>query len=195
MHFVSDESVVQSGFEVFYISGKCSLPYNFTKWGVGHKRSAMFFWQNLQFVSFRRNWKMLIIFLRNYFDPYLKLSLLSLERCRLLTFARTILKDCIICCWSCIAYSLSCHETASDANYWTIRKLLIAKIRNTLCLQEFAPAWRFPLTQYVFVDIFNFLSTAFACCSKPPSRYDYRNAFYPKTQQCDQGLGWTKIMQ
>ena len=40
------------------------------------------------------------------------------------------------------------------------------------------------------VDIWLF-SIEFAACSKPPSNDDYRKAFYPKTQQCHQGVGWT----
>ena len=34
---------------------------------------------------------------------------------------------------------------------------------------------------------FEFMSTKFAACSKPPSRDNYRKASYPRTQQRDQG--------
>ena len=38
---------------------------------------------------------------------------------------------------------------------------------------------------------FDFLPRKFAACSKPPSRDNYRKASYPRTQQGDQGTGWT----
>ena len=38
-------------------------------------------------------------------------------------------------------------------------------------------------------DFFEFLSTEFAACSKPPSKNNHRKGSYPKTQQCDQGAG------
>ena len=45
------------------------------------------------------------------------------------------------------------------------------------------------------VDFFEFLSTKFAACSKPPSRDNHRKASYPRMQQRDQGAGWTQIMR
>ena len=47
----------------------------------------------------------------------------------------------------------------------------------------------------VSVDFFEFLTTEFAACSKPPSRDDHRKASYPRTQQRDQSRGWTQIMR
>ena len=38
---------------------------------------------------------------------------------------------------------------------------------------------------------FDFFPRKFAACSKPPSRDNYRKASYPRTQQRDQGAGWT----
>ena len=45
------------------------------------------------------------------------------------------------------------------------------------------------------VDFFEFLSTEFAACSKPPSRDNHRQVSHPKTQQRDQGMGCTQIMR
>ena len=39
------------------------------------------------------------------------------------------------------------------------------------------------------VDFFEFFSTEFAACSKPPSRDNPRKASYLRTQQRDQGAG------
>ena len=47
----------------------------------------------------------------------------------------------------CIAYLLSCHQTASDTNYWTIRTLFIAIISS--CLEESVPASEFPMFLWV----------------------------------------------
>ena len=38
---------------------------------------------------------------------------------------------------------------------------------------------------------FDFFPRKFAACLKPPSRDNYRKASYPRTQQRDQGAGWT----
>ena len=38
---------------------------------------------------------------------------------------------------------------------------------------------------------FDFFPRKFAACSKPPSRDNYRKASYSRTQQRDQGAGWT----
>ena len=38
------------------------------------------------------------------------------------------------------------------------------------------------------VDFFEFLSTKFAACSKPPSRDNHRKASYPRTQQRDHSI-------
>ena len=47
----------------------------------------------------------------------------------------------------------------------------------------------------VHVDFFKFFSIEFAACSKPPSRDNHRKASYPKTQQRDQGAGWTHMIR
>ena len=41
------------------------------------------------------------------------------------------------------------------------------------------------------VDHFPSFPRKFAACSKPPSRDNYRKASYPRTQQRDQGGGWS----
>ena len=77
---------------------------------------------------------------------------------------------------SASSYLFSCHRTASDANYWTIRTLFIAM--TTLC----SCAWRNPLLLRSFqwsnipVHFFEFLSTKFTVCSKPPSRDNHHKA-------------------
>ena len=38
---------------------------------------------------------------------------------------------------------------------------------------------------------FDFFPRKFAACLKPPSRDNHRKASYPRTQQRDQGAGWT----
>ena len=52
-----------------------------------------------------------------------------------------------------------------------------------------------PLRSWPFSKLscwrFNFFPRKFAACSKPPSRDNYRKASYPRTQQRDQGAGWT----
>ena len=52
-----------------------------------------------------------------------------------------------------------------------------------------------PLRSWPFSTLscwrFDFFSRKFAACSKPPSRDNYRKASYPRTQQRDQGGGWT----
>ena len=56
--------------------------------------------------------------------------------------------------------------------------------------------WRNPLLLKSFqwsnisVGVFEFLFFEFAACSKPPSRDNYRKAFYPTTQLRDQKAGW-----
>ena len=47
----------------------------------------------------------------------------------------------------------------------------------------------------VSVDFFEFLFTKFDAYSKPPSRDIYRKGSYPRTQQRNQGAGWTQIMR
>ena len=76
------------------------------------------------------------------------------------------------------AYLSSCHRTVSDANCWTLRTLFISM--TTPRLEEFSPALEFPLISNVSVDFFEFLPTEFAACSKPPSKDNYRKAFYPR---------------
>ena len=41
------------------------------------------------------------------------------------------------------------------------------------------------------VNFFEFLSTEFAACSKPPIRDNHCKAFYPRMQQRDQDADWT----
>ena len=52
-----------------------------------------------------------------------------------------------------------------------------------------------PLSSWPFSKLscgrFDFFPRKFAACSKPPSRDNYRKASYPRTQQRDQGAGWT----
>ena len=49
---------------------------------------------------------------------------------------------------------------------------------------ESIPAEQFPIP----VDLFKFLSTEFAACSKTPSTdNNHRKASYPRTQERDQG--------
>ena len=52
-----------------------------------------------------------------------------------------------------------------------------------------------PLRSWPFSKLscwhFDFFPRKFATCSKPPSRDNYRKASYPRTQQRDQGAGWT----
>ena len=45
------------------------------------------------------------------------------------------------------------------------------------------------------VDFFELVLTEFAACLKPPSRDNYCEASYPRTQQRDQDEGWTQIMR
>ena len=57
--------------------------------------------------------------------------------------------------------------------------------------------WRnpHPLRSWPFSKLscwrFDFFLRKFAACSKPPSSDNYRKASYPRTQQRDQGAGWT----
>ena len=52
-----------------------------------------------------------------------------------------------------------------------------------------------PLRSWPFSKLscwrFDIFPSKFAACSKPPSRDNYRKASYPRTQQRDQGAGWT----
>ena len=59
---------------------------------------------------------------------------------------------------------------------------ITARLENPHLLRNFP--W-----SNVPVDFFEFLSTKFAACSKPPSRDNHRKASYPRTQQRDQGAG------
>ena len=94
------------------------------------------------------------------------------------------LKSILFCC--CCAYLSYCHQTASDAKYWTIRALFIAV--TTSRLEESAPLRSFQWSN-VPVDFFELLSTEFAACSKSQSRDNHRKASYPRTQQRDQDAG------
>ena len=60
--------------------------------------------------------------------------------------------------------------------------LCFGRIRTRLGVDHFSKlsCWRF-----------DFFPRKFAACSKPPSRDNYRKASYPRTQQRDQGAGWT----
>ena len=63
----------------------------------------------------------------------------------------------------CSAYLSSCHLRASDAKYRTIR--------NDFSLQLLLRAWRIPHLLRSFqrsCDFFEFLSTGYAACLKPP---------------------------
>ena len=83
---------------------------------------------------------------------------------------------------------LICHRTASNDYYWTIHTLFIAV--TTSCFEESA----LKCFQWSKVPV-DFLSTKFTACSKLPSRDNNPKASYPRTQQRDQGAGWTKIKQ
>ena len=52
-----------------------------------------------------------------------------------------------------------------------------------------------PLRSWPFSKLscwrFDFFPRKFAACSKPPSRDNHRKASHPRTQQRDQGAGWT----
>ena len=68
-------------------------------------------------------------------------------------------------------------------------------------LQWLLRGWRNPHLLRSFqwsnvpVNFFKFLSTKFAAGLKPPSRDNYRKTSYPRTQQRDQGAGWTQIIR
>ena len=79
------------------------------------------------------------------------------------------------CC--CSAYISYCHQTASDANllddphtFHCSDYFVVGGICTCLGVSD------------VPVDFFEFLSTEFAACSKPPSRDNYRKASYPRAQ-------------
>ena len=95
---------------------------------------------------------------------------------------------CNYCC--CSAY-LSCHRTASGANWWTISKLLNAI--NTSCLDQSCMLWIFQWFN-IPVGFFEFLSMEFVACSKPPSRDSHCKSSYPRTHQRDQNGGLTQII-
>ena len=61
--------------------------------------------------------------------------------------------------------------------------LCLGRIRTRLVVDHFPS---FP------VDVFDFFPLKFAACSKSPSRDNYRKASFPRTQQRDQGVGWTQ---
>ena len=84
-------------------------------------------------------------------------------------------QSCLSCC--CCACLSSCHLTASDANYWTIRTLFIASTIS--CLGETAPPHRSFQISSVLVNFFKFFSTEFATFSKQPSRDDHHKSSYP----------------
>jgi len=72
-----------------------------------------------------------------------------------------------VCLFVCFAPSLSsCHEKATVALYF-------GRIRTLLGIVHFR----------VFRLFLWLLTTEFAACSKPPSRYNHRKAPFPRTQQ------------
>ena len=87
--------------------------------------------------------------------------------------------------------------------YWTIRTLFITTV--TLWLEESAHAYEFPMIQcfrgFPRVLVFLWISSSscplnlLLACSKPPSRDNHRKASYPRTQQRDQGAGWTQTIR
>ena len=92
----------------------------------------------------------------------------------------TIFDNCCCCC-CCRAYLSFCHRRASDANllddphtFHYQDYFVIGGIRTCLGVSD-----------DVLVNFFEFLSTEFAACSEPLSRYNHRKAFYPRTQQRD----------
>ena len=82
------------------------------------------------------------------------------------------------------AYLFSCHRTASDAKYWTIRTLIITM--TTSWLEESAPASEFPVIQSS--DEFLRILAKFAASSKPPSRDNHCETSDTKVQQRGQGV-------
>ena len=92
------------------------------------------------------------------------------------------------CC--CCAYSFSCHRTASDVNYWqsahfSLQWLLCAR-KNPHLLRSFHRS-------NILVYFFEFCLMILAACRKPSSRDYHRKASYPRTQERDQGGGWTDL--
>ena len=97
--------------------------------------------------------------------------------------------SCVCCCCCCSVYLSSCYWTASDANllddthtFHYQDYFVIGGIRT--CLRVSDDLKRNALRN-VPVDFFEFLSTEFAACSKPPSRDNHRKASYPRAQQHD----------
>ena len=97
------------------------------------------------------------------------------------------------CYCYCSAYLSSCHRTSSDANllddphtFHYNNYFVIRGIRTCLGVSND------PMFLCFF---FEFLSTEFAACSKLLSRDNHRKASYPRTQQRDQGGGWTQTIR
>ena len=76
--------------------------------------------------------------------------------------------------WLIDAFLSFFHEKATVA-------LSFGRIRARLGVNNFQ----------VFRLTFDFFLHKFAACSKPLSRDNHRKASYPRTQQRDQGAGWT----
>ena len=83
------------------------------------------------------------------------------------------------CCFS--AYLSSSHRTASGAKYWTIRALLYCN--DYFVLGGICTCLGVVSVPYVRGDFFEFLSTEFAACSKPPSSDKIRKVSYLRTQK------------
>ena len=98
------------------------------------------------------------------------------------------------CCCCCSAYLSSCRWTASDANlledphtFHCIDYFVIGGIRT--CLRVSSD----PMLLWIFSK--SCRRNLLLACWKPPSRDNHRKVSYPRTQQIDQGAGWTQIMR
>ena len=97
------------------------------------------------------------------------------------------------CCCACLSSCTNLsfwYRTVSDAKYWTSARF----IALSRLLWGILTCLRFYWSN-IPVEFSEFLSTEFAACSKPPSRDNHSKASYPRTQQRNQGTGWTQIMQ
>ena len=101
-------------------------------------------------------------------------------------------EQCCCCCWL-VAYTylpvtgqrqtLTIRRSAQFSLQWLLRDW-----KNPYLL------WSFQWSN-AFVDFVEFLHIKLAAWSKLSSRDKLRKASYSTTQQHDQGLGWTHIMQ
>ena len=88
----------------------------------------------------------------------------------------------VVSCNTCKLNLFSCHRTASYAHYWMNRTLLSVCAISRLHGKN--PHNRLEVfgDRKFLADFFEFLSTEFAACSKPPRRGNHRKASYLRTQ-------------